>query len=393
MVTFADIQAARERIAPYIHHTPLIHSLSFSTLTGAEVHVKAENLQKTGSFKVRGAFNKLITERPARVIAASMGNHAQAVAFAATSLGIASTIVMPVGVAIVKEQATRGYGAQVELRGETLQKALEYAMSTPGYTFVHPYNDEAVIAGQGTLGIEMAEALDQIDVVLVPVGGGGLAAGTALAVKTLSPHTRVIGVQAAAATSAHDSFREGKVLTRVPVPTLADGIAVGTVGDKTLPILRDCLDGMLLVSEDTIAMAILLFLERKKFLVEGSGAVPLAAMIEHAGQFKGQRVVLVTSGGNIDLTLIDRIIHKGLVISGRMGVLEVTVDDVPGSLNLLTGIIAGLRGNILNVTHDRVRPDLPVGKTQVAIMVETRSRVHFDEIVAAIRERGFEVRT
>ncbi len=393
MVTLKDIEAARARITPYVHKTPLLSSRSLSEITGADVHIKAEHLQKTGSFKVRGAFNKMAPIAQGKAVAASMGNHAQAVAFAARQLGMKARIVMPKSVSIVKEQATRGYGAEVDLQGDTFQEALDYASALQGYTFIHAYDDEAVIAGQGTVGLEILEDLQQIDAVLVPVGGGGLVAGIAAAIKEKSPRTRVVGVQALAATSAFDSFREKSIVTVSPCHTLADGIAVGRVGDVTFPIIQRYVDEILVVEEDTIAMAILMFMERTKFVVEGAGAVPLAALMENKGRFHGRCIILVTSGGNIDLTLIDRMIYKGMLTSGRIAVFEVTVDDVPGMLQVLTGIIARHRGNILNVVHDRLQADLPIGKTRVIFIVETRTRSHLREILGDIGTRGYEVVT
>ncbi|MEW6214936.1 MAG: threonine ammonia-lyase [Nitrospirota bacterium] len=391
MVKVKDIQNAHENIKALVHKTPLIYSNSFSKMTRAEVYLKAENLQKTGSFKVRGAFNKMIHIRDGKVIAASMGNHAQAVAFAASRLGLHAKIVMPMAAPIVKEEATRGYGAEIVLYGENFQDALNYALSQKDYIFIHPFDDEEVIAGQGTIGVEIIEDLRDIDFVVVPVGGGGLISGISIAVKALSPKTKVIGVQTESAISAHISFREKEISDRPPLPTLADGIAVGRVGDRTFEIMNRYVDDITLVSEDSIAMAILLFLERKKLVVEGAGAVPLAALLENKGSFNGKRIVLVVSGGNIDFTLIDRIIHKGLVTSGRIGVIEVTVDDIPGSFHSLTGIIASHRGNILDVVHNRFAGDLPIGKTRVIFIVETRSKKHLEEILSDLLEKGFEV--
>ncbi len=392
MITIGDIREARERLGQFVHKTPLVYSSSFSSMIGAEVYLKTENLQKTGSFKVRGAFNKLRGVGGGKVIAASMGNHAQGVAYAAGRLGLHAKIVMPVTAPIVKEEATRGYGAEVVLYGETFKDALEYALSQKGYVFIHAFDDDEVIAGQGTIGLEISEEMEGIDFVLVPVGGGGLIAGVSTAVKALSPKTEVIGVQTESAPSAYLSFKEKSAFEKVPFPTLADGIAVGKVGEKTLEIMNRYVDDMVLVKEDSIAPAILLFLERKKLVVEGAGAVPLAALMEGKERLAGKRVVLVASGGNIDFTLIDKIIHKGLVLSGRIGVFEVTVDDIPGSLHLLTGMIASARGNILNVAHDRLSGDLPVGKTRVIFTIETRGGGHLEEILSVIRAKGFEVR-
>jgi len=392
MIKLEDIQIAAEKIRPFIHKTPLIHSNSFSKLMDAEVYLKAENLQKTGSFKVRGAFNKLISIKDGKVIAASMGNHAQGVAFAAKGLGIHARIVMPVTAAIVKQAATKGYGAEVMLYGESFSEALKYALSQKDYTFIHAFDDEKIIAGQGTIGLEIIEDVENIDYVIVPVGGGGLISGIAASIKALSPKTKVIGIQTESATSAYSSFKGKKISEKKPSPTIADGIAVGKVGEKTFEIMNKYVDEMLLVNEDSIAMAILLFLERKKLVVEGAGAVPLAALIENKDKFRGKRVVLVISGGNIDFTLIDRIIHKGLVSSGRIGVFEVVVDDIPGSLHTITGIVSLHKGNILDVVHDRLAGDLPVGKTKVVFTVEIKGKEHFEEILSDFKAKGIETR-
>jgi len=391
MVTEKEIQSAAERIWPFIHRTPLLYSRSLSDMSGAEVYIKAENLQKTGSFKVRGAFNKLRMMGAGKVITASRGNHAQAVAFAAGALGIHAKIVMPVNVPIVKEEATRGYGAEVELHGENLQQALDHARIQHGFTFVHPYDDEEIIAGQGTVGVEILRDLEKIDCVIVPVGGGGLLAGIARIVKDASPSTQVIGAQTESAASAFTSFKEKRVSQRSALPTLADGIAVGCVGERPFEIIARYVDDMLLVSEEPIAMAILFFLERTKFLVEGAGAVPLAALLESRERFRGKRVVLVASGGNIDLNLIDRIIQKGLLTSGRLAIFQVTVDDIPGTLHTIAGVIAGHRGNIITVAHHRLDQDLPVGKTKVIFTIESRTPEHLSQILKDVRAVGFEV--
>jgi threonine dehydratase len=392
MVEIDDIRRALGKIRQYVHKTPLIYSRSFSDLSGAEVYLKAENLQKTGSFKVRGAFHKIQEVKGGKVIAASMGNHAQGVAFAAGTLGMEARIIMPFTSSIVKQEATRGYGAEVVLHGESFQEALDFALSQRDFEFIHAYDDEAIIAGQGTVGVEILEDISDIDCVLVPVGGGGLIAGVSTACRSLAPGTRVIGVQTASASSACLSFREKRVREIIPSHTIADGIAVGRVGEKTFETMLRNVDDMILVDEGPIAMAILLFLERKKLVVEGAGAVPLAALMENRERFRGKRIVLVISGGNIDFSLIDRIIHKGLVTSGRIGVFEVAVDDVPGRLHFLTGIIAAQKGNILNVVHDRLASDLPVGMTRLTFTVEIRGRGHFGEILEELKRKGFEVR-
>ncbi len=390
MLSLKDIQGARDRISSFIHRTPLILSNSLSLLTGAEVYLKLENLQKTGSFKVRGAFNKLLSVKEARVIAASMGNHAQAVAYAAGKLGKNSVIVMPEAASLVKQEATKGYGGEVVLYGERFDDALSYALSRKDALFIHPFDDDEVIAGQGTIGVEVCDELRDIDAVLVPVGGGGLIAGVAAAVKALAPRTEVIGIQAASATSACVSFGRHQVCERVPGPTIADGIAVGKVGERTLALMTANVDSMLTASEDAIARAILLFLERKKLVVEGAGAVPLAALLENCERFRGKRIVLVVSGGNIDFTLVDRIILKGLVTSGRIGMFSVVIDDVAGSLHAVTGVLSAQKANILDVAHVRLGTDVPIGRTKVVFTVEVRGREHLADVFNALREKGYE---
>jgi threonine dehydratase len=390
MVEFKDIEDAAENIKRFVHKTPLIYSSSFSKMTGAEVFLKAENLQKTGSFKVRGAFNKLISASGS-VIAASMGNHAQAVAFAAGSLGIKAKIVMPVTAPIVKEEATKGYGAEVVSYGASFQESLDYALSQKGREFIHAFDDKEIIAGQGTSGIEIMDDLEDVDFVLVPVGGGGLISGISIAVKALSPRTGVIGVQAESATSAYISLKEKKISEKAPLATIADGIAVGRIGEITFEIMKNKVDDILLVDEDSIAVAILLYLERKKIVAEGAGAVTLAALLKNKDRFAGKRVVLVVSGGNVDFTIIDKIIEKGLVSSGRVGILDAILDNAPGSLHAFTGIISSYKGNILDIFHYRFSGDLPIGKIRVAFVVEVRGREHLEEILAQLGAKGFEV--
>jgi threonine dehydratase len=392
MISLADIQYAKKNIAPFIHKTPLIHSNSLSMLSGAEVYLKLENLQKTGSFKVRGAFHKLTSVREDRVIAASMGNHAQAVAFAAQKLGKRAKIVMPATASLVKQEATEGYGAEVVLFGEKFGDALGHALSHTGHVFIHAFDDDEVMAGQGTIGLEIFDDLADIDAVFVPVGGGGLIAGIATAVKARSPGTKVIGVQAESAPAAVISFNEKKIIEQVPNATIADGIAINRVGGRTFEAISAYVDDMTMVREDSIAQAILLFLERNKLVVEGAGAVTLAALLENKEQFRGKRVVLVLSGGNIDFTIMDRIIRKGLVTSGRVGAFEVMIADHPGSLCSVAGIMATQRANILHVMHDRFASDIPMGKTRVIFTVEIRGKKHLEEVVSSLASHGYEVR-
>ena len=392
MISLANVQYAQKNIEPFIHKTPLIHSNSLSMLSGAEVYLKLENLQKTGSFKVRGAFHKLTSVREGRVIAASMGNHAQAVAFAAQKLGKSAKIVMPTSAPLVKQEATQGYGADVILFGEKFSDALDHALSHPGHVFIHAFDDDEIMAGQGTIGLEILDDLEDIDLLFVPVGGGGLIAGIATAVKSLSPKTKVIGIQTESAPSAFVSFNEKKITERIPLPTIADGIAIGKVGERTSKVINACVDDMILVREDSIAQAILLFLERKKLVVEGAGAVTLAALLENRERLRGKRAVLVLSGGNIDFTIVDRIIRKGLVKSGRVGMFEVMISDHPGSLCSVAGVLAAQRANILDVAHDQFAGDIPVGKARVTFTVEIRGKKHLGEIMTTLVQQGYEVR-
>ncbi|MEW6570772.1 MAG: threonine ammonia-lyase [Nitrospirota bacterium] len=390
MISLSDIKNAQEKIKDHVHRTPLIYSNSFSTITGAEIYLKTENLQKTGSFKVRGAFNRLAGLRE-KVIAASMGNHAQAVAFAASKLGLRAKVVMPMNAPIVKVEATRAYGAEVELYGENFREALDLALSRSDYTFVHAFDDERIIAGQGTIGLEIVTDIEGLDVVLVPVGGGGLISGVSLAVKNLAKNVSVIGVQTEAAPSAYLSMKENRICEKAPESTIADGIAIGKIGEKTFDIMKHHVDEIMTVKEESIALAILLFMERKKLVVEGAGAVALAALFEESERFKGKKIVLIVSGGNIDFTLVDRIIHKGLIASGRVGFLEVTIDDAPASMAAITGVISSARGNIINIFQDRFAEDLPIGKTRVVFILETKGKSHLEEILSAMREKGFPV--
>jgi len=392
MIDLSDIQRAGKVISAYIHKTPLIHSNALSTLSGADVYLKLENLQKTGAFKVRGAFNRMIHVPGRRVVAASMGNHAQAVAFAAYQLGKKATIVMPATVSLVKEEATRGYHADVILYGEGFNDALERALQQKDAAFIHAFDDDEVIAGQGTIALEILEELENIDAVFVPVGGGGLISGIATAVKALSPKTAVIGVQAEAAPAARLSYRAKKIVEQMPLPTIADGIAVARPGERTFAVISNYVDEIYQVPEGAIAKSILLFLERKKLVVEGAGAVTLAALMENRTQFENKRVVLVLSGGNIDFTIIDRIIRKGLVTSNRIGVFEVVLDDIAGSLHAVIDIIASLRANVLDILHDRLAPDLSIGKAKVVFTVEIRGRNHLNKIFEDLEKRGYSVR-
>jgi len=397
-MTLKDLEAARERVQGIILPTPLVYSHSLSRRSGRDIYLKLENLQTTGSFKLRGAVNRLTLLRDRgegrRVVAASAGNHGQGVAWAAAHLGLEATIVMPRGASISKQLACLGYGAEVVLWGDNLAEALEKAetLVAQGYVFIHPYDDLEVVAGQGTLGLEILTDLPEVDTVVLPVGGGGLAAGTALALKACSPQVRVIGVQTAQVPSLAAAREQGEPV-RVPVrPTLADGIQVPQVGRLTFPYLRQYLDDLVLVGEEDIAQAILALLENKKVLAEGAGAVPTAAFLGPLlGRDLGRQVVLVVSGGNIDIPLLERVLVRALLTRGRVLNLQVVLSDRPGSLGRLAALLGEQEANILHLFHDRLAKDLPLDSTRVEVILETRSQEHGEQVVRALREAGYQV--
>jgi threonine dehydratase len=340
MVTLADIKAARERLAGAIHKTELTYSRTFSELSGNEIYLKNENLQKTGSFKIRGALNRIATlteeEKRHGVIASSAGNHAQGVALGATLYGIPATVVMPAGAPLAKVMATRGYGAEVVLHGDAYDdayiKAVQIQQAT-GATFLHPFNDPMVIAGQGTIGLELLEDLPELDAVVVPIGGGGLIAGIATALKELRPEIKVIGVEAAGAPSMLASQRAEQVTALNSVSTIADGIAVKRPGELTFAAVQRYVDDIVTVEEDEIANAILMLLERAKVIAEGAGAAPVAAILQHKLGLQGKKVAAVVSGGNIDVNILARVIDRGLVKAGRMVQFRLLIPDQPGNFS------------------------------------------------------------
>jgi threonine dehydratase len=376
----AEIGRARERLAGVARVTPVFRSETLSRLTGREVQLKAENLQRTGSFKIRGAVNKLATlgeaERQAGVVAASAGNHAQAVAWAAREAGLVATIFVPQDAVMAKVEATRGYGADVRMVGESLEAAVAEAkryVEENGATFVHPYEDEAVVAGQGTIGLELAEQVPEAETVVVPVGGGGLAAGIAQALRTALPEAKVVGVR-----SAPDGF------------ALADGIAVKQPGALTGPLLDELLDEVVEVSAVDIAQAIVLLLERTKLVVEGAGAVAVAALLE--GKIAGSGpVVPVLSGGNIDASTLITVMRHGVTAAGRHLVVRTAVPDRPGELLKLLQLVAAERVNVLSVEHRREGVDIPIGATGIELTLLTRDEEHCEALLTQMRGWGYEV--
>jgi threonine dehydratase len=397
-MTLKDIEAARERLQGQVLHTPLVYSHTLSRASGREVFLKLENLQTTGSFKLRGALNrlKLFKERKEghRVVAASAGNHGQAVAFAAAHLKLSATVVMPKGASISKQMATRSYGAELILHGSDVSQALEraQALEAEGYTLIHPYDDPEVISGQGTLGLEILEDLPGVDTVVLPVGGGGLAAGTALALKERQPGVRVIGVQTAQVPSLMVALENGRP-TPVPVkPTLADGIQVPLVGSQTFPYLQKYVSEVVLVGESEIAQALLLLLEGKKVLAEGAGAVATAAFLGPLqARGLGKQVVLLVSGGNIDIPLLERVVPRALLERRRLLTLRVALSDRPGSLGRLTALLGEVGANILHLFHDRLARELPLDFTRVELNLETRGQEHGETVLKALKEAGYQV--
>jgi threonine dehydratase len=396
MPTLADIQAARERVRDEIVLTPCTRSLVFGDLVDADLWFKFENLHRTGSFKERGALNRLLhltdDERQRGVVTASAGNHAQAVAFHAGRLGVPATVVMPETTPLVKVQNTRRHGAEVVLHGQRFSEAIEHSrvlQAERDLVMVHAYDDDLIIAGQGTLGLELAEQVPDVDVVVVPIGGGGIIAGTALALRALKPSVRFVGVEVEAAPSAFLSRQAGRIVEVETSETLADGIAVKRVGDRTFPIIEEHVGEIVVVSEEEIARAILLLLEREKTVVEGAGAATLAALLSGKVQIAPhEQVVAVLCGGNIDVNMISRIIDRGLVDDGRLARLKVTVRDRPGSLARLTALVANAGANVLEVAHQREFADISVGEVEIVMHLETRGREHVDEILAKMRALG-----
>ncbi|NLT95584.1 MAG: threonine ammonia-lyase [Clostridia bacterium] len=398
VVKLQDIWQARENLADVIHQTRLDLSFTFSELSGNEVYLKTENLQKTGSFKIRGAYNKIASlspeERKKGVIAASAGNHAQGVAFGATKAGISSTIVMPEGAPLAKVIATRGYGAEVVLHGavydDAFNKALELQKET-GATFVHAFDDPEVIAGQGTIALEILDELPDVDVVFVPIGGGGLISGIAVAIKSVKPKVKVIGVEAEGAACVFASRQKGEICTLASASTIADGIAVKCPGTLTFELIQEYVDDVVTVSDEEIASTILLLLERAKLVAEGSGAAALAALLYRKNLVINKKVAVIISGGNIDVNIMSRIIEKGLVKTGRNVKLATAMLDKPGNLQRFLSIIAENKANVISITHDRLDPNIPIDKAQVEVVLETQSSEHIARLIEIFKQQGYEV--
>jgi threonine dehydratase len=397
-VTLADIRAARERIRSRIYESPCPRSERLSRRTGCDVHLKLENLQMTGSFKERGARNRLLqltaAERQAGVIAASAGNHAQGLAFHAGLEGIASTIVMPTATALIKVTATRNYGAEVVLYGDSYDDAAAEALRIQrerGLVSVPAFDDPAVIAGQGTIGLELLEQVTDLDAVVIPVGGGGLASGIAVAIKEQKPDVRIYGVEAEQVPSMKRALEVGHPVLVEARRTIAEGIGARQSGVHTFELARRYLDAVVLVDEEALSEAILTLLEEEKTVAEGAGAAALAALLEQQLPVKGQKVVVLVSGGNIDVNVLSRIIDRGLVKSGRMMRTRVLVPDLPGTLARLLASVATTGANVLSVHHDRIGARTDVGLIAIDIDLETRGFAHIAQIESALRDAGWHI--
>ncbi len=394
--TIEDIRAAASRIRGAVERTPFLHSRTLSKLAGAQIFIKFENLQFTASFKERGALNKLLTlseaERRRGVIAMSAGNHAQGVAYHAARLGMRAVIVMPKGTPNVKIKATQVHGAEVVLEGDSLGDAARHAYALAereSLTFVHPYDDPLIIAGQGTIALEMLEDIPDLDCLVVPIGGGGLISGMATAARALKPGIRVYGVESQTYCAMHQRLRGLPV--EVGGDTIAEGLAVRDVGELTLEIVRRLVDEVLLVGEETIERAIVALIEIEKTVAEGAGAAGLAAVLEHPARYSGQRVGIPLCGGNIDSRVLSAVLMRGLVRDGRLVRLRVSMPDVSGSLAKVAGLIGEAGGNIVEVQHQRLFGTASVRTPQVEFVIETRDREHTQALVADLRARGVHV--
>ena len=400
MPSLADVKSARERIRGAVVLTPLVRATSLEDQFTAVLHIKLESLQRTGSFKDRGALNRLLDlsaeEKTRGVVTASAGNHAQAVAYHGARLGIPVEVVMPEHTPLIKVANTRRFGAGVRFHGATLSESMVEARrieEEERRVLVHAYDDERVIAGQGTVGLELLEQLPDVRTVVVPIGGGGLISGIAVAMKEQRPDVRIVGVEASAAASALASRRAGRIVAIESADTIADGIAVKRPGDLTFPLIERYVDDIVAVDEVEIARAVHMLLERQKLLAEGAGAVALAALA--TGRIpvrRGEAVVVILSGGNIDLNLAGRIVDRGLVADGRLARLAVTVSDRPGSLALLTRLVAEAGANVLEVAHGRAFADISVRDVEIVMLLETRGTEHANAIMKLLDDHGVAVR-
>lgn len=396
MISLADIQNARPGVARVAHHTPVFHSVGVNKRAGGDVRLKCENLQRTGSFKIRGATHRLSLltddERARGVAAASAGNHAQGVALAAQTMGVAATIFMPEFASIAKVKATQGYGARVVLSGASFDDAVaacQAFVAESGVIYVSAYDDEGIITGQGTLGLELLEDIPELETVLIPIGGGGLFAGVATAMKESKPGVKIIGVQSEGADGAVKSFAAGRLLPRaLPVSTICDGIAIKSPSERTFAYIQRYADDVVSVPDTAVAQAILLLQERAKIVVEPSGAVGLAALLAGKVRAFGPTAVILC-GGNIDALTLADLTQREMLRQGRYLHLLTACDDRPGGLVRLLEIVAAARGNLITVNHNRLSPRIALGKTGVELFIEVRDSAHGESVAAALRERGY----
>ena len=396
-ITIADVRAAADTIAGQVLRTPSVDSLELSYRSGAQVTLKLENLQHTGSFKVRGALNRLAeldaAGRQAGVVAASAGNHAQGVAFHARRMAIPAIIVMPRETPFTKVARTEALGARVVLHGDDLTAAHKHALeiaASGGQTFIHPYDDPAIIAGQGTVALEMLADTPDLDTLIIPIGGGGLIGGMAVAAKAINPRIDIVGVEAALYPSMRQAMRGGPLMAGGP--TVAEGIAVKSPGRLTRPIIEDMVSDILLVTEMALEVAIQIYLEAQGLVVEGAGAAGLAALMGNRARFAGRRVGLVVSGGNIDARLLASILMRGLARAGRLVRLRIEISDQPGSLARVTHVIGAGGGNIIEINHQRLFHDVPVKRAELDVLVETLDAAHVRRLIEAMAEAGFVAR-
>ncbi len=396
MVTVDDVRRAHERIRESLFLSPCSHSETFSQLSGNKVYLKLENLQMTGAYKERGALNKILllteAERSRGLIAASAGNHAQAVSYHATKRGVRAQIVMPLATPLNKVMATRRFGGEVVLFGANYDEACDEARrrsAADGITFIHAFDDDAVIAGQGSLGLELLGQLPDVDVVITAIGGGGLISGMACALKEINPRIKVIGVQTSRLPSMKAAVEAGHLVTLPVASTLADGIAVRTAGTRTLPMVQKYVDEIVTVEEEEIASAILLLLEREKTVAEGAGAAAVAAILHHKINCTGKRIAAVISGGNIDVGILSRIIERGLAKDGRLIRLRIHLPDYPGALHKLTGLLADHRANIVETSYDR-KFGVDLGYSAIDLTMETRGNEHVEHLLTALAAAGYQ---
>jgi len=397
MITLKDVREARERIGTSVVVSRCAQSNAFTRMTGNNVWLKYENLQMTGSYKERGALNKILTltpeERVCGLVAASAGNHAQAVSHHATQRGISAQICMPLATPLNKVMATKRFGGDVVLYGANYDEACEEATrrcAELGRTFIHPFDDDAVMAGQGTVALELLEQIPDLDVLVTSIGGGGMISGVACALKESNPKIKVVGVQTKRLPSMKAAIAAGKPVTLPVASTLADGIAVRRAGERTFEMVKHYVDDIVTVDEDEIANAILLLLEREKTLVEGAGAAPIAALLHRKIELDGKNVAVIISGGNLDVSILSRIIERGLAEDGRMVRLRIHLPDYPGALHKLTGVLADHRANIVQTAYDRTYFGVDLGNTAIDLTMETRGSDHVAELISALQSQQYQ---